>query len=656
MHSESDQIFSLKKRLLIARAQLQSVGEALSLGVWTCTPDGGFDYASKPFLDFLGIPLKDLSAFYIFERAMNTSTSRLMEEWSDCIATGREWDQELKLNGANGEVRTVRSRARCMRDEHTNIICWTGVNLDMTDRKVAEIQLKDSNALFAQLTETLSDQGVWMISVDDKNIKYLSPGVANIWGITEDEIRHNPHLLIENVHEDDRMAVEQACEDLSDGHLKNLQYRIVRPDGNVRWVKVKSFPVKNSEGRVYNIANIATDITEFKNIQAKLKNATRSAMMASRVKTQFLANMSHEIRTPLGAILGFTELIARSSHSPEIRNWIEIIQRNGTHLLGLIDEILDISQIEANRFEVEFKPTDPYFEAREAIQLLANRARQKKLDLEIKTEGKIPPQISCDPTRLRQILINLVGNAIKFTDQGFVHLTLRATDIEHTRSIEFLVKDSGKGIPEDHRARLFQPFMQGDSSTKRTFGGTGLGLAISRAYAQALGGSVELVESRENEGTTFTLRLPTEMRAPRGDTREPNDLGPAEAECELANVSVLVVDDAPDNRELISLFLKKSGALVECAASGVEGIRKATTQNFDVILMDIQMPGIDGVDTTKRLRAANYDRPILALTAHAMKSERDRYLRSGFNDHLSKPINQKALIDAIARFSQPFIH
>jgi CheY-like chemotaxis protein len=233
---------------------------------------------------------------------------------------------------------------------------------------------------------------------------------------------------------------------------------------------------------------------------------------------------------------------------------------------------------------------------------------------------------------------------------------LRAIEIDKTPSIEFLVEDSGKGIPEDHRAKLFQPFMQGDSTTKRTFGGTGLGLAISRAYAQALGGSVDLVESRENEGTTFTLRLPIEMRAARGESREANDVAAAQSECELANVSVLVVDDAPDNRELISLFLKKSGAQVECAESGLEGIRKATTQNFDVILMDIQMPGIDGVDTTKRLRAANYDRPILALTAHAMKSERDRYLRSGFNDHLSKPINQKALIDAIARFSQPIIH
>jgi CheY-like chemotaxis protein len=404
------------------------------------------------------------------------------------------------------------------------------------------------------------------------------------------------------------------------------------------------------------VASIATDITEFKRIQQKLKRASHTATMASRVKTQFLANMSHEIRTPLGAILGFTELISRTSQSPEIHEWISIIQRNGNHLLGLIDEILDISQIEANRFEIEYKPTNPLQEAREAVMLLTNRAKQKDLDLQIRVEGEIPTTISCDPGRLRQILINLVGNAIKFTDRGYVHLTLRQGEFHGGDALEFLVEDSGKGIPHAQRKRLFQPFMQGDSSTKRTFGGTGLGLAISLAYAQALGGTVELLKSTENKGTTFVLRLLTQMRAQPAQPLDELAASSQRTNHQLENVSVLVVDDAPDNRELISLFLRKSGAQVECAENGFEGIRKATDQIFDVILMDIQMPGIDGVDTTRRLREAHYERPILALTAHAMKDERDRFLRSGFNDHLSKPINPKALIEAVARFSQPIIH
>jgi signal transduction histidine kinase/CheY-like chemotaxis protein len=458
------------------------------------------------------------------------------------------------------------------------------------------------------------------------------------------------------IAEEDRACVNTATAELRLGHVVNIQYRIHRPDGDLRWVKVTAFPVRNSEGRVYSIANIATDITEFKNIQQKLKSATRSALTASKVKTQFLANMSHEIRTPLSAVLGFTELIARTSQAPDIRDWIEIIQRNGNHLLGLIDEILDISQIEANRFEVDFSPTDPQHEAEEAILLLANRARQKNLDLQVRVEGKIPRNISCDPTRLRQILINLVGNAIKFTEKGFVHLTIRSLEGNGAPRIEFLVEDSGKGIPQKQRARLFKPFVQGDPSTKRTFGGTGLGLAISLAYARALGGTVDLLKSGDGQGTTFSVKLPTEIRAPAHGHTEVRTQPRTSTQNELKNIRVLVVDDAPDNRELISLFLTKSGASVECAENGVEGIRKATDKDFDVILMDIQMPGIDGVDTTKRLRAANYVRPILALTAHAMKGERDRYLQSGFDDHLSKPINPQALIAAVARYSQPTVH
>ncbi|MGZ3722377.1 MAG: PAS domain-containing sensor histidine kinase, partial [Bdellovibrionales bacterium] len=488
-------ILGLQRHMLMTRAQFQSVGEALALGIWTCKPDGSFDYASNSFLKFLGIPHAKLTALYIFERAVNTNTPELMEKWRDCLRTGDEWDQELRLNGPNGEVRTVRSRARCMRNEVGEIIAWTGINLDMTDRKLAEIQLKDSHMLFRQLTETLSDQGVWMTAAQDSEIKYLSPGVSNIWGVTEDEIRKNPEVLLNSVFAEDREIVATSIKSQNAGEMTNLMYRVVRPDGELRWVSVRGFPVRNSEGRIYRVASIATDITEFKRVQTKLKRATRTALMASRVKTQFLANMSHEIRTPLGAILGFTELISRSSHSSEIRDWISIIQRNGNHLLGLIDEILDISQIEANCFEVVLRPTNPREEANEAVLLLTNRAQQKNLDLQINIEGKIPSNINCDPTRLRQILINLVGNAIKFTENGFVRLTLRTLKADGSSFIEFLVEDSGKGIPTSQHRRLFQPFVQGDSSTKRTFGGTGLGLAISQAYAQALGGTVELEKS-----------------------------------------------------------------------------------------------------------------------------------------------------------------
>lgn len=387
---------------------------------------------------------------------------------------------------------------------------------------------------------------------------------------------------------------------------------------------------------------------------------------ANSAKSEFLANMSHEIRTPMTAILGYADILLENLHDDESLTAVATIKRNGEHLLELINDILDLSRIESGKLAVEQLPCSPAQLISEVFSLMRVRAEGKKIGLEAVYEGPIPETIQTDPTRLRQILINLLGNAIKFTEVGRVRLVTRLVTLPNVPArLQFSVVDTGIGMGREQLEALFQPFTQGDASTSRKYGGTGLGLAISKRLAQALGGDIA-VESAPNQGTTFRVTVdPGPLTAVRwlqesseavlGDSRPPER---QKKSVPVLQGHILLVEDGLDNQRLIALLLRKAGATVTLAENGQEALEKAlpgsgtspATPPFALILMDMQMPIMDGYEATSRLRAAGYEGPIVALTAHAMVSDRQKCLDIGCNDYLTKPIDRQKLLVAVAHY------
>ncbi|MDA0657472.1 MAG: ATP-binding protein [Planctomycetota bacterium] len=397
----------------------------------------------------------------------------------------------------------------------------------------------------------------------------------------------------------------------------------------------------------------------------ELRFTQQLAEQASRSKSEFLANMSHEIRTPMTAILGYTELLMEQSTSPEVRDYLGIVQRNGHHLLTIINDILDLSKIEAGRMELELVPCSPAQLLEEVYSLMEVRAQGKNIRLEMQVVSPMPSQIISDATRIRQILINLVGNAIKFTEGGSVSAAVRYD--AKLEQIEFEVADTGVGMTEEQKQRLFSPFSQADTSTTRRFGGTGLGLTISRRLAEMLGGGIQ-VESVPGSGSVFTARMTASivenapMEAPRHVRRshEPSvpkspDVTQKDKDSLLpVGCRILLAEDGPDNQRLIRHVLQRIGAEVDVVSDGrqvIDSVNAAESRGlpYDMVITDMQMPVMDGYEAARQLRAQGFFRPIIALTANAMTGDRERCLEAGCDDYASKPIDRTKLIRTIFR-------
>jgi CheY-like chemotaxis protein len=406
---------------------------------------------------------------------------------------------------------------------------------------------------------------------------------------------------------------------------------------------------------VQSITGVTFDISERKSAAFELLAAKEVADRANQTKSSFLANMSHEIRTPLGAILGFTDLLKEGNLDiAERQQFLDTISRNGRALTRIIDDILDLAKVESGKLEVEQIEFSFLDLIDDVMDLFRERTRAKGIFLRAHTSRNIPTRIISDPTRLRQILINVVGNAVKFTDSGGVTLDADAV-LNDRNETEFQIHvcDTGIGVSEEEQGRLFKPFVQADNSTTRKFGGTGLGLALSKRLASALGGDVRVRTNSPKPGSTFTVSFIVKI-ATKSAIAAPVSAKPKLASGSahlLDGIRVLVADDSEDNLLLITLMLTRFGATVETADNGVQAFHTGIAGNFDIILMDIQMPEMDGYEATRSLREAGFKKPIIALTAHAMAEERARTKAAGCDGHLTKPLNQDELIETVHRFT-----
>jgi PAS domain S-box-containing protein len=531
---------------------------------------------------------------------------------------------------------------------------------------------RDSNQIRRALRDVANQKKALdehaIVSITDVRgvILYVNDKFVEISGYRRDELLGQSHSMLRS-DEHDRTFYDNLWEMIRNKRVWIGELKNIAKDGSHYWVVATIVPFTDEEGTITQYVSIQTDVSsrkqsedELKVMIAELKLAREAAEAADQSKSQFLANMSHEIRTPMTAILGYAQTLAENIEGDENLEAIETVQRNGKYLLVIINDILDLSKIEAGKALVESIPHNPCLLVAEVVDLIKGRARAAGLRLEVEFVGEVPETIETDPTRMRQILINMIGNAIKFTEIGSVRLIVRFEGEGEAARLRFDVQDTGVGMSEDQVANLFQPFVQADNSTTRRFGGTGLGLTISKRFANLLGGDIELVESAVGVGSRFMATFPVgrlegvEMLSDPGAVKvRAGRQGTGVRGEALAGSQILLAEDSPDNQRLIAFILKKAGAEVTVAENGRLAYDAAIASRhegrvFDCILMDMQMPVMSGYEATAALREAGYAGSIIALTAHAMINDRQKCLDAGCDDFANKPIDRAELIGMIA--------
>ena len=415
-------------------------------------------------------------------------------------------------------------------------------------------------------------------------------------------------------------------------------------DGTTTWHHLTLCPVLDEMGNVTKLIGFSRDITEEKNLLRELTKNKELAEAANQAKSAFLANMSHEIRTPMAAVLGFVDILEREDLSSEKKqNTLEAVRRNGTYLMNLLGEILDLTKIEAGQIDMHVTAVNLKEEITSVVELLRARAEKKQLALNVICSVNAA-SINTDPLRFRQILVNVISNAIKFTTKGSVDVSATVDG----KLIRIDIRDTGMGIPERNQTEIFSPFSQGDADISGKFGGTGLGLAISSRLAAALGGKLQLTESAPGSGSVFSIWIDPSLAAPSNKDSRRKNLPPKS----LKDLKVLTVEDNADVQDMLFDILSYEGAQVFRASNGKQALEKIGSENFNVVLMDVQMPEMNGYVATERLRQNGCLIPIIALTAFASVESTKRCMNAGFSGVLYKPFAKDELIEAILRHSK----
>jgi PAS domain S-box-containing protein len=452
------------------------------------------------------------------------------------------------------------------------------------------------------------------------------------------------------LHPDDGAALisdfREAC-----AQRRSSAHRFrIRVEGADRWVDTQVEPIRAGD-RASGYVGTLVDVTAVVLAEAAVAEARDRAVEASRLKSDFIANISHEIRTPLNGVLGLTQILAETSLDPKQQSYVDTIRRAGDDLLQLLNDVLDLSKVEAGAMRAETVTFDPVHLVRSTAQLFEPNAECRGLALEVNIPDDLVTSASGDPTRIRQVLSNLVSNAIKFTDRG--HVTVTAAQEPHGVDgiqLRVTVADSGIGISAEHQEAIFEPFAQGDSSTTRRFGGSGLGLSISRRLVEMLGGRLT-VESKPGLGSSFTMWVPLARACPVVVAAVATTSDHA-----VMPLRILVVEDNAINQLVLQTMLSNLGHHVELAENGGEAVGLVEEHTYDVILMDCQMPVMDGYAATAAIRTLPGDAgrtPIVALTASAMPADKQRCLDAGMDDYLSKPVNQSDLVTTMTRVIHP---
>lgn len=565
-----------------------------------------------------------------------------------------DFDESYLSAGQQMTVHTVKTPVH---DEKGNIGGVLGIFWDVTEQKQAEEAIRK----FKFMVEN-AGQEVYLVKSEGE-LAYVNDAAARSLGYTVEEMLE---IGVPGFDPKFGPVFRQHFEDLKTRNLLVFETVHLAKDGRKIPKEMKSVYLQMGDQEY--ICGFGQDITERKRFEENLRSAKTQAEAANEAKSEFLANMSHEIRTPLNAIIGFSEILACEDLSDEQTEWTRTIRDSGEHLLELINDILDFSKIEAGRMDVEMTECSLKRLCAKVESLMRAAAMDKGLEFGFRENGVLPIRIRTDHTRLSQCLLNLVGNAVKFTEQGHVYVNISMEEVDDEPCIRFDVEDTGIGIPPEKQQLIFESFTQADGSTTRRFGGSGLGLAITKRLAELLGGRVSLT-SEEGKGSVFSLVVPVgvdlteqtpsdgreladELSVVQSISAAPDPRSRGDAEFKFTG-RALVAEDAVTNQMLIKVMLERMGLEVTMVKDGAEAVREGLAQSFDLIFMDIQMPNMNGYEAARRLRKKGLTTPIIALTANAMEGDERKCIEAGCDDYLPKPIERAELMEITRKYLTP---
>ncbi|SKA97918.1 PAS domain S-box-containing protein [Paucidesulfovibrio gracilis DSM 16080] len=641
LHMQTGYLLDVMRRLPLA---VQGYDEERRVVLWNESSEKLYGYTEE---EALGRRLEDLIIPPELRDVVVENVTRWISE--DTVIPS----EELTLSRKDGRDAEVFSSHIMIREPEGRRIMFC-LDVDLGFLKSVQRELEEKERMLRLTLEGTND-GIWDYHLDTGEVR-CSPRWARMMGFDPMAVERQGCRFAEGIHPEDRDSARRAMEDyLQDRSPEySTKFRLRHQDGSWRWIYSRGQVVeRDSMGNPLRMVGAHTDITELKQIQQNLREAMERAEHASQAKSEFLANMSHEIRTPLNGLMGMLQLMAMDETlNPENREYLETALSSGRSLLSIIGDVLDFSKLDAGVMDVAREP----FELADVLEtVMANflvPAEDKELMLELEVAPGVPRFLLGDAGRLRQILFNLVGNALKFTDKGSIKISVSPLlSLPDTARVLFVVQDTGIGIPDDRIEDMFGAFTQVDGSYARRFQGTGLGLGIVRRLVQLLGGGVT-VDSELGQGTAFYVNLPFGRLAP-GERPEQRQV----KECPMPDCSlqVLIAEDDRVNLILAQKMVERLGHTVTTAMNGMEAVEKLRKQPFDCILMDVQMPIMDGLSATKAIRedealGAMRRIPIIALTAHAMAGHKAKFLAAGMDGYLSKPVDMDALNRTLCQF------
>jgi len=557
---------------------------------------------------------------------------------------------EMRFIHPSGNEHTLRVSSHPVRDARGNIISIDGIAEDITEQKRSQERARMAATVFAHSQESI------IITNTDALIIDCNPAAGRLTGYGREELMgRNPRILSSGIHT--AGFYKHLWQTLTSGRVWQGTFRNLRKNGTPYWIEASISPIKDQDGKITQHVAVSRDITRRKQQLEALRQAKREAQAANNAKSEFVANISHEIRTPMNAILGFTDLCLEGELEPTQRKYLGNVKESAHAMLSLINEILDFSKIEAGKLAIESIP----FNLQKELLLIKSMTRQlihtKKVQLQLVQPGGLDDSwLLGDPLRLKQVLTNLTSNAVKFTNHGKIQIAVREMARNDERiKLEFVVCDTGIGMDVEKLENIFRPFSQADSSTTRKFGGTGLGLTISSQLVEQMGGLIQ-VESELGIGSTFYFQLCFPLLNEQDLPQEPADQLHRSFK-QLRNTRVLLVEDNEINRDLATEVLSRNQLVVDSACNGQEALDKLQQSSYDLVLMDIQMPIMDGYEATWAIRnqLKLVELPIIALTASTSSVVREKCIRAGMDDYISKPIDIQELMEKIDKIINPIL-
>lgn len=614
------------------------LSENSPVGIFQTDQDGKCTYVNRRWCEMTGLTDDEARGDGWTTAIHDADRKLIISSWKDTVAISGEFVKDLRLVDKNGKTRWVTSRAIQITSEHGQLTGFIGTLHDITELKEVHHKLQEREKLYRLLSDNSSDIITLFKGDSDPTRVFISSSAKDILGYEPEElIGKSPFDIM--VPEDIPHAREITSSIIMNGMPATLEYRVKRKDGVIIWIESKSHPYFDDYGNMTGFQTSAREVTRRKEFEQSLQEAKQKAEEATLSKSKFLSMMSHEIRTPMNAIIGLTNLLIQGNPTPDQTEKLSLLKFSGENLLTIINDILDFSKIEAGRITLEYVDVDLFTLVSNTRKMLDHKVVEKNLDLRLSYDNRIPDVVKVDPVRLTQIITNLAGNAVKFTEAGCVEIHVEWKGEKAGRhTIYFSISDTGIGIHADKIYTIFEGFSQADTDTTRRFGGTGLGLSITKSLVQLMGGEIH-VESTLGEGSVFSFSLTVEGGRAHAPIIEMPVARVADGDGRF--IRVLLVEDNLINQIVATNFIRGWAMEVDVANNGKEAVDMVHDKRYDLVLMDIQMPVMDGYEAARRIRGMSDVRykevPIIALTASAMFGMRDKVLEAGMNDFISKP-------------------